>query len=380
MSALAETVGHLLGRRRSERELDEKLRAHDNNFDALRLSFAVLVLFSHSYALLGRPDEFFVRLLGYDDGGGFAVAGFFVISGFLVGRSALSSDLRRYAAGRVLRIVPALAVVSILSVLVLGPLTTQLSLVEYFSRSATWSYLNNALIFPLRFVLPEVFAGNPMQAVNGSLWTLPIETAMYIGLPPLVAAGLLSRAGIAVMFAAVSAGLYLGTASWGLSWDNPGPSPIYNVPLFHLLKLGFFFVAGGFLCVHRGRVPLSPVLAAVVLILWAVLHHTLAGLLAWYLGLPYLVFFVAFQEGRLRAFFAKHGDLSYGVYLYAFPVQQSVVYALGAQLGIASLTLASLVPTLVLAYCSWHLVERPALTWKARWSGPKLEAVPALAP
>jgi len=126
---LAETASRLLGRRRGERELDAKLRAHDNNFDALRLLFAVVVLFSHSYALLGKPDELFAMLLGYDTGGGFAVAGFFVISGFLVARSALSSGLRRYAAGRVLRIVPALAVVSILCVLVVGPLTTQLSLV-----------------------------------------------------------------------------------------------------------------------------------------------------------------------------------------------------------------------------------------------------------
>jgi peptidoglycan/LPS O-acetylase OafA/YrhL len=361
----------LLGRPRGERDLDAKLLAHENNFDALRLLFAVLVLFSHCYALLGRPDELFARSLGYDTGGGFAVAGFFVISGFLVTRSALSSDVRRYAAGRVLRIVPALTVVSILSVLVVGPLTTRLSLIEYFSRPATWSYLSNALIFPVRFVLPGVFAGNPLQTVNGSLWTLPIETAMYIGLPLLVGMGLFSRAGIVGLLAAVSASFYLGTAYWGLSWEAPGPSPIPNVQLYSLLKFGVFFVAGAFLYVHRGRVPLSPALAAAVLILWAVLHHTPAGLVAWYLGLPYLVFFFGFQRGRLGAFFARHGDLSYGVYLYAFPMQQSVIYALGPQLGVASLTLASLAPTLVLAFCSWHLVERPALTWKARWSGPR---------
>jgi peptidoglycan/LPS O-acetylase OafA/YrhL len=361
----------LLGRPRGERDLDAKLLAHENNFDALRLLFAVLVLFSHCYALLGRPDELFARSLGYDTGGGFAVAGFFVISGFLVTRSALSSDVRRYAAGRVLRIVPALTVVSILSVLVVGPLTTRLSLIEYFSRPATWSYLSNALIFPVRFVLPGVFAGNPLQTVNGSLWTLPIETAMYIGLPLLVGMGLFSRAGIVGLLAAVSASFYLGTAYWGLSWEAPGPSPIPNVQLYSLLKFGVFFVAGAFLYVHRGRVPLSPALAAVVLILWAALHHTPAGLVTWYLGLPYLVFFFGFRCGRLGAFFARHGDLSYGVYLYAFPMQQSVIYALGPQLGVASLTLASLAPTLVLAFCSWHLVERPALTWKARWSGPR---------
>ena len=361
----------LLGRLAGERELDAKLLAHENNFDALRLLFAVLVLFSHSYALLGRSDEPFARLLGYDTGGGFAVAGFFVISGFLVTRSALSGGWRRYAAGRVLRIVPGLAVVSILSVLVVGPLTTQLSLVEYFSRSATWGYLNNALIFPVRFGLPGVFAGNPMQAVNGSLWTLPLETAMYIGLPLLVGAGLFSRVGIVVLMAAVSAGYYLGTAYWGLSWEDPGQSPIASLPVYSLLKLGVFFVAGALLYVHRGWVPLSPALAAGVLILWGVLHHTPAGLVAWYLGLPYLVFFFGFHRGSLGTFFAKHGDLSYGVYLYAFPMQQSVIYALGADLGIASLTLASLAPTLALAFWSWHIVERPALTWKARWSGPK---------
>ena len=378
--ALAENARRLLGRSRGEQELDAKLRGHDNNFDAMRLLFAALVLFSHSYPLLGRPDEFFSKLVGYDTGGGFAVAGFFVISGFLVARSALSSSLRRYTAGRVLRIVPALAVMSVVCALVLGSLVTQLAPADYFSRAATWGYLRNALVFPLQYNLPGVFAENPLHAVNGSIWTLPIETAMYVALPVLVAAGLLSRIGVVATLAAIAAGLYVATAHWGLSSANQGLAILPFVPIFGLLKFGFFFVAGAWLYVYRGFVPLSPALAAGILILWAALHHTTAGLCAWYLGLPYLVFFFGFHGANLGAFFARHGDLSYGVYIYAFPVQQWVIHALGtATLGVASLTLASLLPTLVLAYCSWHLVERRALLWKERWSGPR-RAVAATTP
>jgi len=365
-----------LGYRCSEAEMDRRLRSHENSFDALRLLFALLVLFSHSYPLLGRDDEFFAASFGYDTGGGFAVAGFFVISGLLVARSALSSDLRRYAAGRVLRIVPGLAAMSVICALIIGPLVTALSPGEYFTRRETWVFLTNAFVFPLRFYLPGVFADNPLHAVNGSIWTLPIETAMYVLLPLGVVIGLVSRLGTALLLAAVSAALCLGVVHLGLPWQSAEPSLARYVPLFVVLKFGFFFVSGTLLFVYRGVIPVSPLLAAAILVLLGVLGHTTAGLLLWFAGLPYLVFCFGFLGGPLGAFFKRHGDLSYGVYIYAFPVQQCIVHALGrSSLDVQSLILFAVPPTLALAYLSWHMIERRALGWKRYWGTGRPPAV-----
>ncbi|MFC7556650.1 acyltransferase family protein [Pseudoroseomonas wenyumeiae] len=113
--------------------LEEAMTSKENNFDAIRLAAALLVLFSHSYPLTGSgADPIATNLGGYDTGGGIAVSMFFVLSGFLVYRSAERHDAGVYLRSRVLRIVPGLAVCLILSAFVLGPVFTNLSATQYF--------------------------------------------------------------------------------------------------------------------------------------------------------------------------------------------------------------------------------------------------------
>ena len=164
-----------------------------NNFDLLRFVAATLVLIDHSFVLTGRhglPGPFVYETLG-----GFAVAVFFIISGFLVAGSwQRTPDLGTYAAKRALRIVPAYAAVIALCALVLGPLVTELSLGRYFGHPQTWSYFWNLTFFRLHYSLPGVFSGNPFpHAVNGSIWTLPIEIKMVSGAGKLPDAGLIPR-------------------------------------------------------------------------------------------------------------------------------------------------------------------------------------------
>lgn len=154
--------------------------ARENNFDFLRFFAAALVLFAHSYPLVGRrEDEPLTLLTGYEKGGSIAVGVFFVMSGYLIASSWLaSSSPKSFLIKRALRIFPALIVAVLLSAFVIGPLVTQFDLGRYLAADGTWTYLQNILLVT-RYELPGVFTGNLYpDVVNGSLWTLPLEVLM----------------------------------------------------------------------------------------------------------------------------------------------------------------------------------------------------------
>ena len=337
------------------------LAGHDNNFNLLRVLAAFAVLYSHSYALTdgkgaGEPLR---ALLGMSLGG-VAVDIFFVISGFLV----CGSLLRRQSSvdflkGRFYRVFPALLVMVTLTVLLLGPWLTRLTLTEYFSSKEVFKYFykNVTLLGGVTYKLPGVFESNPYPlAVNGSLWTLPQELHMYgylLGLWLLL--GLLRdrrmqafRVAVLVV-CAVALVLRLVEIAQGVP-DNP------------TLRLLSMFFAGAAFQIGRRHVPMD----------WRIFFLMLAGLLGaafdprafaavFVLVLPYMVLFLAYVPGgRIRAY-NRCGDYSYGLYLYAFPVQQALA-ALLPGIGVWSMVALATLGALLCALGSWHWVEKPALT------------------
>lgn len=338
------------------------LQRRENNFDLIRLLAALTVLVSHSYPLTGVRWEPFAHLFTYDTGGGFAVAVFFVLSGLLVTRSAMEHDPATYLVARVLRIVPALAVVTLVEYLVVGPLFTTLPIGAYLKQGL--SHLWNPSLFWMNLSLPGVFVdlANPM--VNGSLWTLPIEAACYLWLLLLVGLGIMTRGGVLILTAIVL--LLLMTAHHtGLSFDNQGGILQAGVPLFSGLKCLSFFLVGSCFYVLRDRIPLSWALVVVALIILKVSANGVMAPLAYHLCVPYLAVFFGLcglPAVRLRK---TIGEMSYGVYIYAFPVQQMVVSSFGPEIGPLRLMLLSMPPVLLLAWLSWHWVEKPALRLKA---------------
>jgi peptidoglycan/LPS O-acetylase OafA/YrhL len=328
--------------------------ASKNSLDLLRLSAATLVLYSHQHALLGLAEP---HLFGWTTYGGVGVSIFFFLSGLLVWSSwARDPDSKRFFARRCLRIFPALWVVVALSVLVLGPLSSNLTLSDYLAAPETRGYLSTAVLL-VRHVLPGVFSGNPYPgAVNGSLWTLPVEFLCYVSVALVGSIGLIQRSwligaslGLAVLAAAFGAQL-LGARF---------------VSHFEMVAFFWWGVLYGFVSAR----PVSEVRG------WAI-----------FLGLALLAFFwlgtrgtertgVLFLAGALviaaqHASFGSRlteglGDLSYGMYIFAFPVQQLLV-ALGQGRGwsFAGYLSLSCVLTGVLAYASWHLIEKKALLFK----------------
>ena len=153
--------------------LADLAKGRDNNFNLIRFIAASLVLFSHSYPLAmgnGFPEPL-SNSLG-TSWGSIAVDVFFVASGFFIAASfSLKSSFKSFAMARILRIYPALIITTLLTVFVLGPLFTSLSLFDYFSHSQTYQYLikNTTLLTGIEYYLPGVFTDTPYnQAVNGS--------------------------------------------------------------------------------------------------------------------------------------------------------------------------------------------------------------------
>jgi peptidoglycan/LPS O-acetylase OafA/YrhL len=274
---------------------------------------------------------------------------------------ARDSNVRRFFQRRCLRIFPALWLVVILSIGILGPVLTTVSLAEYFSAADTWRYLTTAILIP-RNVLPGVFETNPFpHVINGSLWTLPVEFLCYI---TVAAAGLLreKQKGFPLGLVLVMTVLL---ATYAPLLVGARFSPHFEMlAIFWWGALYAYFTAGPWRALKNKQWELLAL--AIALLIFALLGPRSAERLAITLFAMAAVFLA--QRTDLGARLTDRiGDLSYGIYIYAFPVQQLVVYWLGASgKSLAEMFLASSVITLALAYLSWHLVERQALRFKPR--------------
>ena len=334
----------------------------DNNFNFIRFIAASLVIFSHSFPLLMGIDEDPLRKLTGTSFGGLAVDIFFITSGFLICKSFLSKPhIIDYALSRILRIYPALIVAILFCVFIVGPAYTKLSLSSYLSDQNTYTYwLRNSILFlNIQHDLPGVFSDLPYPAaVNGSLWTLPYEVYMYIGLAvTMLMIGLIgklthtSQKWLLVSIAAISTGIHLVNTE----------TEFYEGPL---LRLHSMFFTGAAFFVARDIVPLNVRIALPLMIGLLISGLNIHGFHIMYsLSLAYLIFYLAYiPEGAVRKFNLV-GDYSYGIYIYAFPVQQVFVSA-GLTDSPYLLTVMAFVPTVCLAWLSWNLVEKQALKIK----------------
>lgn len=330
-----------------------------NNFDFLRLVAAILVLFSHSYPLLGRGDEPFIYLFGYETGGGLAVSVFFIISGYLISASYLNSrGTADYLIKRVMRILPGLAVAVLLTIL-LGACLTPLGLWDYLTHAQTLGYLNNIWL-NIHYHLPLVFAQNVYpHAVNGSLWTLPVEFFMYILVLLLGICGLL-RPRVALCVAVLSLLAYGGAQHFP---EIAAMTVLGAAQLQIALKMGCFFFMGACFYLFRERIVFTPAIAGVFLVALLFSMGATWGVYVYLLAMPYLVFYFAQLDTPALRAASRYGDFSYGIYIYAFPTQQFVIYLYGPELSIRAFFLMAFFPTLLLAFLSWRWVEAPALAY-----------------
>jgi len=329
-----------------------------NNFGLLRLVMAVAVVISHAFSVTdGRVEqEPWFATTGFTLGE-HAVNGFFAISGFLVTMSFLRRGWRDYGLARLLRIAPGLIAATLIVALLIGGLMTNLDRAAYFSDPRLWRFISATLTsFKSAAALPGVFEGNPLQFPMGTVWTLKYETLCYLGVLVAGIAGLLAKPRFALgTLVALTLAVVLREV---LIPDGPKGTET-------ALRLPLIFLAGGVIYLYRERVTLSLPLLALALLALVPLAFTPLYKAALYLVTAWGVLVIALAPALTRRSVEPPADLSYGVYLYGWPVQQAL-HALFPALGAVALLWPSLVATFLIAALSWFLVEKPALDLKRR--------------
>ena len=332
-------------------EQDWLERSQPNALNLLRLVFAFSVIVAHAWDLGSRPT-----LIGeYEGVGGIAVNGFFAISGFLIVASWFSRSAEQFLRNRVVRILPGFAVALIVS-LILASIGAGSDWLNYLRTVPPQRALVGIVSLDCGFLdTPVAFAHNAYpNNVNGSLWTVRVEFACYMGVAIAGSVGLLRKGFPVALFTAVSiAGIYFGYAHRpervGMAW----------------YRFGAYFGAGATLFLYRRFVPKSALLAllSIAVLATGVLFPTVLHVAMPIFGL-YLIFYIAYVlPGFLQRIGSKN-DISYGVYLYAFPLQQ-LYYAFAVQ-GLVpnspewNLAFAS-VASLICGWLSWKLVEQPCM-------------------
>jgi peptidoglycan/LPS O-acetylase OafA/YrhL len=334
--------------------LADRLAAAANRpagFDYLRLLLASAVIFTHSF-LLTHAELDSVRPLV-----AMILPMFFALSGFLVcGSLVRCATLVDFLALRVLRLLPALAVETILSAIVLGPIFTVLSLHDYFADPMFRGYFTS-IIGIVKYKLPGVFLTNAWPGVvNGQLWTLKFELYSYILLAVAVLVGLVRpkiRFGI---FVAISMPLFF--VFGGLVFVKTPTLAVHGPVLVACFAVG----VAAFL--YRERIVWSGRLFAIAFVATLLCLSAPRGEYLVPLPLTYVTVFLGLLDpARIRLL--KSGDYSYGLFLYGYPIQQAVSAVLGEPGRHWSLNFAVAYPiAFAVAAFSWWCVERPFLKLK----------------
>ncbi len=323
-------------------------------FDYLRIGLSVAVLGWHAFALTAHSPELDAELWS----GPFRflpaaiIPLFFALSGFLVTGSLGRTRLYQFVTLRCIRLVPALAVEITLSAVIIGLAFTTLPASQYLGSRGFWTYFLN-IVGDIHFYLPGVFDEEPSQGlVNGQLWTIPFELECYLALVLLAVSTVIKRR---FAFTAIVAGLSLAFTVRALT--GPPISGITHVPGRVLVVC---FLAAVSLYLYRDRIPYSNVLGVISALATAV-----------FLQIPNASYLAAFPAayltvwlGLMRPPAIPFGDLSYGVYLFHWPIVQSVVHTVPSIHSGLLMMLVSLPLTAVCAWLSWTLIEKPILIRK----------------
>ncbi|WP_380179108.1 acyltransferase family protein [Kalamiella sp. sgz302252] len=331
------------------------LKRDSNNFDLMRMLAAILVIWSHAYAI-NNPEKLIEpvsAITGTETGGSIAVNIFFFISGLLVTNSLLTkSKTVDFLSARFFRIVPGLAVLTIVSASVIGPLVSSLSLSEYFTDPSWYKYITNNLLMSTQFNLPGVFEHNSYPgSVNGSLWTIKYEVISYSILFGFFLLKLTKNK-------IVSTILCLIVIVSPIAPYIQNYLPIYKN--FYITILFSCFAFGALFAVHKENIRVSFFLPALFLILHLIFRGKFVFISNAFISLFFCTFALWFSTLKFIVKINIKYDISYGIYLWGFLIQQLISYFLN--LNIYQSQVLAIVMAMFFGYFSSRYIEMPAMS------------------
>lgn len=334
-------------------KLSTLLSRDNNNLDIFRVIAACMVIYGHAYALAphGGETDFIARLLGHDYSGSLAVKIFFFLSGLVVTSSLISKRSPiDFVVARSFRIWPALILTTVVSAIIIGPMLSTMPIDQYFRDPGTYGYVINNITMSTTYSLPGVFESNHYKtAVNGSLWTIRYEIIAYIVLLALFMIG-----GSKHKWVAFSIFLIIAV--------NPFLPEQFQLSFLQTSKLASMlapcFAAGSMLALLKDHIHINIHGVIGLWILYFFLKSSLAAPYILYSGLFITILYLSSLTSIIKL--KPKADISYGIYLWGFPVQQILAKYFPEQ-GVVFNQVFAITLCCMLGYASWVLIERRSI-------------------
>lgn len=361
--------------------LDEFAAEKKLQLNFIRLALASLVLLFHAAPIGGYVwDMSWPTLRPSTDWGGFAVGGFFSLSGFLMAMSARRHDALSYFYARVLRIFPAFITVILFSALFLSPAIWylqhgQIMNFPLLTQNSALGYITHNLsmqISSFRWGIGDVFIGTPygeltgISVINGSLWSIRVEFRCYI--LAFVLVNLRQRFKF-IPFEYIALSLAALFTIYNQQAQNISLEIIPEFITFSDYRWVSNFLIGLIIGMNAHRIPIGIRLWTLTIFTWFSLS-AIGGVTFQVFGLGIACMLILSIARALpnRYFSLFSNDISYGVYLWAFPVQQTLSF-LGFNSNPVWYVLLSLSTTIVIASMSWKFVEKPTMAFRSKYVG-----------
>lgn len=328
------------------------LNKENNNLDLIRIILASIVILGHTIAINGDTD-YWLDPIGYffpyTYSGGLSVKIFFFISGLVVTNSYLKNDSAIYfIISRVFRILPALLFLLLISVFIVGPIFTNFSLSEYFTNQNNFSYIWKNMIFNTKYTLPGLFTNNFLKSsINGSLWSLRYEIDCYF---LLMSAFLLIKNKRKLFFNIIFIIIVI-------DYIIP-PKIIFggflNNPDAYYLPLSFAY--GSFLAINSNELEINLEIIIISFLIYLIFKNSSYNELLLIIAFCNFTVYIASRKFILNL--KPKYDISYGIYLWGFLIQQIVYFILG-QIYAGLHFIIALIASIIMGYISFLYIERP---------------------
>ncbi len=341
------------------------LQPNNNNFGFLRLFFASLVIVSHSPEIIdqNRSREILTNIFGTISFGELAVDSFFLISGYLILKSFYStSTVKSYFTKRILRIYPGFIVASLFCIFVVTPLAGGLSLILNLHPTDWLTAFTKLLILDSPAV-DGLLMGNEPFALNGAMWSVWLEFLCYASIPVFFLLGLHKKP-LYIVVTITTASLFLFLLITHKDIWLPYPLRISAYLSTRLLSA---FLIGGAFYYFRDKIIWTRNLSlASFALLIVCLNYKYTAELGYFVFGGYLIFnFALNYKNKILNQIGTKNDISYGVYLYAWPIQMLIVQRY-PEISPILMTLITMACVAVLGYLSWIYIEQPFIKMKKR--------------
>lgn len=315
-----------------EEVLENRYDRKSNTFDYIRIIFAIFVILSHAYPIffgMSAHGPITQNILRTETLGGIAVIGFLLISGFMTTQSIMhSKNNKEFLFKRILRIFPPLIIMLLITIFVIGPMAYQGDKANYYNESVTNYFTKNVNILGnTSYTIDGVFTNNPYPAaINGSIWVLKHEFMAYLVLIVCALCGLLKERKYTLGITILLVILYVFgfNAKLNVNWlANFG---VFN-ELNEFIKILTYFFIGSTIYLYKDKIKMSFklfVMALIILLFGISINLTKYVLI---IAMPYLLIYLGtIRISKKKDILKKIGDFTYAMFIYAFPIQQLIVF------------------------------------------------------